>query len=346
MECLTPGAVLYVRGGTYVESLGDGAQDYSGTSWERATRIAPYNGERVVIKAPAGANFAIQIGRRHHVVFDRMIVDGAGVVHDAIKLNGSSHHIRFMDGVVYNGTQQGINIQDAATGHEIVNMEIHGNGSSHLDHGIYIASSGNLVERSRIHGNSGYGVHIYNGACACANGNVVRGNRVYANGQRARGFGILLGSGRGNAAYNNLVYSNRGGIQVAHSAPSDTYVVNNTVVDSGNWGGIAVQAEAVATRVINNIVYLSVGGDLSNAGSSTSLANNLLGIDPRFVDPAAGNFRLRAGSPAIDTGLGIPEVPTDFDGARRPAGGAYDAGAHEHGAVGLPASPVNLRIRG
>jgi len=345
LECLSAGDVLYVRGGIYSESLTDGETDFSGASWSSPTRIAAYNGERVVLKAPPGASFAIQIGRRHHVVFDGLEVDGTGVVYDAVKLNGTSHHIRFQNGAIYNATHQGVNIQDDATGHELIDLEIHDNGTSDLDHGIYIATSNNLVERSRIYGNSGYGVHVYNGACQCANGNQVRGNRIQANGLRARGFGIILGSGTGNVAANNVVVGNYGGIQVAHGAPRDTQVVSNTVADNGPWGGIVVQAEAVATRVANNIAWRSAGGDLSDAGSTTAMAGNLVGIDPRFVDPGAGNFQLQPTSAAIDSGVPLADVSVDFAGARRPVGAGYDAGAYEYGGVGLPDRPRNLRIQ-
>ena len=259
LGCVTAGATVYLRAGTYVETLDDGTHDFSGTSWANATRIAAYNGEPVTLKAPIGANFAIQLGRRSYVVIDRVTVDGAGVVYDAVKLNGTSHHIRIQNGAIYNGTRQGVNIQDSAYGHEIVNMNIDGNGSSALDHGVYIATRDNLIDGSRIHGSSGYGVHVYNEGCACANGNVVRNNRIYANGVRAEGYGLVLGSGVGNIAYNNLIYGNRGGVQVAHGVPSATKILNNTIYDSGNWGGLIVQAEAVATQVKNNIIYRRQG---------------------------------------------------------------------------------------
>ena len=344
LACLTGGSTLYVRGGTYTESLGDGDADYSGTSWQNATRIAAYSGERVTLKAPIGANFAVQIGRRSYVIVDGFTVDGAGVVYDAVKLNGSSHHIRLQNGAVYNGTRQGVNIQDAAYGHEILNMNIDGNGSSKLDHGVYIASSNNLVEGSRIHGSSGYGVHIYNAACACANGNVVRNNRIYANGMRADGYGLVLGSGSGNAAYNNLIYGNKGGLQVAHGVPTGTKVFNNTVYDNGAWGGIVVQAEAVATQVKNNIVYRAQGDTLSGGGSGTTLSNNLVDVDPLFVNAATGDFTLRSGSPAVDRGTALPDVTIDFNRGRRPNGAAYDIGAYEFGSVAIPGAPANLRI--
>ena len=53
--------------------------------------------------------------------------------------------------------------------------------------------------------------------------------------------------------------------------------------------------------------------------------------DPLFVDPAAGNYQLQAGSPAIGAGLAPPAFPTDFGG--RPtagSGGMLDLGAFEY----------------
>jgi hypothetical protein len=66
--------------------------------------------------------------------------------------------------------------------------------------------------------------------------------------------------------------------------------------------------------------------------------------DPNLVSPGsggttveqiAGNYRPLPGSPAIDAGADMsgspyPEVLADFDGADRPAGGAYDIGMFEY----------------
>jgi hypothetical protein len=62
---------------------------------------------------------------------------------------------------------------------------------------------------------------------------------------------------------------------------------------------------------------------------STKADYNLIGGDPRFVDPANGNFRLQADSPAIDVGVALPAVTADADGVPRPQGAAYDMGAYE-----------------
>ena len=55
-------------------------------------------------------------------------------------------------------------------------------------------------------------------------------------------------------------------------------------------------------------------------------------LDPEFVDPLLHNYRLRPGSPCIDTGADIPALASgsDLDGGPRLAGGALDMGAYEH----------------
>lgn len=71
------------------------------------------------------------------------------------------------------------------------------------------------------------------------------------------------------------------------------------------------------------------GGTAARAGTAAS-PSDVWG-DPRFVQPSGPNgapdFRLQPGSPAIDRGVTIPAVTTDYFGKRRT--GKYDIGAHE-----------------
>ena len=56
---------------------------------------------------------------------------------------------------------------------------------------------------------------------------------------------------------------------------------------------------------------------------------NSMQVDPLFVNPAARDFRLQAGSPAINKGVPVAGLTSDFDGTARPLGGAYDIGGFE-----------------
>ncbi|MGH7596920.1 MAG: choice-of-anchor Q domain-containing protein, partial [bacterium] len=49
-----------------------------------------------------------------------------------------------------------------------------------------------------------------------------------------------------------------------------------------------------------------------------------------FVNPAAQDYRLKAGSPAIDVGITLNDVLKDLTGLSRPVGRAFDIGAYEY----------------
>ena len=57
--------------------------------------------------------------------------------------------------------------------------------------------------------------------------------------------------------------------------------------------------------------------------------HSLFGVDPRFVDPAAGDYRLWFDSPAVDAGMALYEFNYDKDTVYRPQSSAWDIGAHE-----------------
>ncbi len=75
----------------------------------------------------------------------------------------------------------------------------------------------------------------------------------------------------------------------------------------------------------SNAVYLSDGRQPPGSPSP----NDLWGLDPRLVDPAGHDLRLRADSPCIDRGEALG-VSTDRDGVPRPQGAAPDIGAFEY----------------
>jgi hypothetical protein len=52
-----------------------------------------------------------------------------------------------------------------------------------------------------------------------------------------------------------------------------------------------------------------------------------------FVDLAGDDYHPRDGSPLLDAGETLAEVPTDLEGTSRPLGPAYDVGAYEGAGV-------------
>jgi hypothetical protein len=102
-------------------------------------------------------------------------------------------------------------------------------------------------------------------------------------------------------------------------------------VYGGAQTGIYVEPGATGTDVRNNIAYGNGTTEILGLGVGTTLTNNLI-TDPRFVNPAAFDFNIQTGSPAINAGVTLSQIQTDFKGTPRPQGGAYDIGAYEAGA--------------
>jgi len=104
----------------------------------------------------------------------------------------------------------------------------------------------------------------------------------------------------------------------------------NPVKNSIVWGnGAPVDTEETAS-------YFSASLTAPLPTGEYDLGANLTG-DPEFVNPAAGNYRLRGTSPCVNTGVpegyAVEEDATDLDGRTRVLGSAVDRGAYEYEAA-------------
>jgi hypothetical protein len=330
---LAPGDTLYVKAGTYPESFHDAIP--GGASWSAPVTLAAYPGDTVVLQPQGvGSVFYFSAPSSQFITISGFTIDGRFIVHDAVRIgslrrppSATAHDIRFQDSEIRNAPVNGVLVADRAINNRFTNLRVHHNGTTNLDHGFYISTSGNVVEHSEIFANSGEGVQIYSQHLkASVDENVVRYNRLHDNGVAGTGCGMILSSGRDNLAYDNVVWNNRCGIRADYGAV-DPKIYNNTVVENAGTGILAGKRSQGAL-IVNNISYLNAGGAITLQGRG-GVANHNLINDPWFVDPGALDFHLAAGSPAIDAGAPLAEVPDDADGVLRPQGPGYDIGAYE-----------------
>jgi hypothetical protein len=321
---LKPGDTLLVGPGVYAES------SYltipSGSSWQAPVTIKALDpNNRPVMRPSSSAVRVLDFMNQQYIVVDGFVLDASSVQYDAVKFSAGARYIRLKNSEVRGAPQQGIMISGASN-LELLNLDVHDNGTSDFTHGIYVSGSYVTIDGSRIYRNAGWGVQVYAEGSTSLRDNVVRNSHVYDNARvGGRGVGIILSSGSGHKAYNNVVRGNNVGISVNYGA-SNVAVFNNTVV--GNRGEYAIYVgQSQNASVRNNIVWQNSGNQILNQGSGTVLSKNLVGADPKFM--SGGDFRLQTGSPAVDTGDATGIASTDILGAKRPTGAGPDIGAYE-----------------
>jgi hypothetical protein len=263
--------------------------------------------------------------------------------------NDGLHHVYVGRNHVYDGKQTGIGVKQA-TDAIISENTLHGFRTS--------SSSGGACSISQ------YGPHrlwyVANTIYDCEQGI----EQASING---------LGDGTELYIVGNTLYNIRDAcINLFSASVPNRHVVGNTCV--GATTGVDYPGTNGTLQIVNNIiantsdVQIRVEGNSPANSSGTSARNNVFGgtfrvrwagttytslsawqnatahgdnsvtADPRFVDAAGMNFRLQAGSPAIDTGAADPDgVYSTFQtlygrsiaGSR--AGGGWDIGAYEYG---------------
>lgn len=321
-SAMRAGDVVVLRGGTYQEAIVNNFP--SGISWDLPTRVTAYAGEQVTLQPSSADSRVVYFSRgASYISVEGLILDGSNVGYDAVKIDLSSHHIRFQNCEIKNARNQGVLINDASFV-EFIRCSIHDNGLTDFTHGLYLNGADNLVDGCRIYSNGGWGVHAYG---STSTRNVIRNNMIYNNAKAgARGPGIGLYTGSGQKAYNNLIWGNQEGIAVGEGA-TNSKVHNNSIYKNARYG-VLIDPLSSSAEVLNNIVFANAAGIL-NQGTGSILQNNLTDTDPKFTDPAAADFRLLNGSPAIDAGISSDIVASDFQGTKRPQGTALDIGAFE-----------------
>ncbi|NOX60689.1 MAG: hypothetical protein GXP42_01875 [Chloroflexi bacterium] len=190
---------------------------------------------------------------------------------------------------------------------------------------------------------------------------IIRGNRAQGPDEWGGG-GLLIGEGAspviedsvivdnsvgggagavrvGDASFtmmNTLVAGNSGRPAI-HANNASMTLINVTLADNGPHGGILLNQSH--GTILNSILWEEEGEDIvaANGGDFTMTYSDVedgapagegnISADPMFVNPTQGDYRLRAGSPAIDAGTNQSAPDHDLDGLSRPFDGNGDGDA-------------------
>ncbi|MGN7824456.1 PKD domain-containing protein [Chitinophaga sp. 22536] len=234
--------------------------------------------------------------------------------------------------------------------HHIQDLEVYNNDLENMgSDGIQISMADlgtnkihdNRVVNYAVARNSAHGYGIMSGGGSTLN---IYNNRV----DKGYNPGIqIFGSGI-NTVYNNVVsnitYEGINAIDKIVFEPATAYIYNNTVYNTG-VNGIKIYADqtTVGHKVYNNLViangtqwdYPQTGYYIKGANPiKFDFSNNLnfkTPADAGIGDAPNGNFRLVAGSKAIDAGRDMTDLglTTDLENTSRPQDGKYDVGAYE-----------------
>lgn len=361
VECLNPGDTLYIRSGTWTEQINMTGK--SGTAGNYIT-IAAYPGETVTIRTTGNTPPTAPVASLGFVIYDGFVFDGVNTSDNnlaAINFNSGEHDLIYQNNEIKNFKGHGFYVQ----GNNITlrNNTIHDQVSvcqcpGERWYGLYFHHGSNLLfEGNNVYDNPGGGIQAYPGPITNL---IIRNNKIHDNNTLLSspigGIVILEVSGTpitGVQVYNNLIYNNGSapthgdspGIRVSHLVDG-TKIWNNTIYGNDGWG-IKIEASTATNTVVqNNIVYQNTMGAVIDVGTGTILSNNLTS-NPNFVNASAFDFNLQGSSPAVDAGVPLSNVKTDFKNTPRPQGVTHDIGAFERGTGSddtPPSPPQSLRI--
>ncbi len=234
---------------------------------------------------------------------------------ECISVGEGVGNIVVRNNIVHDSKQYGIDFKEGVDGGKIYGNTIHGLEK----HGIYLDAFGKWIKN----------VDVYNNKIYDVNGAGITLARE-ANGSTSTLQNIKV--------FNNITYNTfREGIMLYNHGQDvgggildNIKIMNNTVYGTSRNGIRVIHPyiSLATVSVFNNIVYQTAAAPLY-LNTEVVSGSNLISTDPKFLNAAAGDFKLLSTSPAIDAGMATNAPLFDFDDISRPQGSGFDIGAYE-----------------
>lgn len=187
---------------------------------------------------------------------------------------------------------------------------------------LYLGNtSGTVTVRNNLFQRGNYGIYSY-----------VHDLQLHYNVFGGNNYGIRVMTGKSLTALNNS-FTDQSGYCISSLTATNVTVLNNVFhlpsAQARAWqsGGLWISDYNTISSEHSNFL----NGSSTLAAWQTMTGNDLHSLigDPVFEEIAAGNLRLRTGSPCIDSGSDVGLV-SDFDGVSVPQGSRPDMGAFEY----------------
>jgi hypothetical protein len=362
LPALSPGDTLLVHGGIYEENVRLPAAAAGSTGAASSPiLVKAAAGEAPVLRAaPTGSRVALQISSDPGAgpwIFDGLTFGGAST-QTGILLSGARHIVvsncrwegtlaaaatgvrveQDSGDVLITGCQFDQALRQQVEIVESSHVELRGNEFSGFGEGRAVLARGGTTAIT-ISGNIFRDAAPAQAAVDLAGGTT--GTRLSRNvfarlAGGSRSAAVRVYRGGGVTVENNVFHAVQGtALQINEQAPFGVY--RNNVVSACGQGLRFQDDSSVRGSVVDFNLFSHNGTDLSWGGASQALmdhapSGNCLGgtgaaCDPLFRDAAAGDFRLRAGSPAIDAA--DPFTPVPEGGGLRADIGRWESGATE-----------------
>jgi hypothetical protein len=263
----------------------------------------------------------IAIGPSHHIwVLDSLFARCSG---DGIQINGGQngpklHHVYVGRNIATHNRQSGFWAKQSTfvvMSSNVVTDMRPGVGGLGNCMGSQYGANGIVFINNRV-SDCEYGIGVWSYDDAEPGGVLMVGNvitdihRTKTSGTAgdpwAGGTAIFTAGGRERVIVNNTIVDVDAAIQ-APVSPGTLRAVNNIIIGVKR-GAMAFEGDGTKPKVdVTNTLYDAAPSIFSSGASATmdlralTAGRNLLGA-PRFLDPAAGDFRLQPGSPAIAAG--------------------------------------------